>query len=67
MTPAEYTRVLRTLESVARGQAVSAADMDAARVEVRRVMRKHGASTRLRAGRFNREAEAWWRLLGGLT
>jgi hypothetical protein len=66
-TADDWPRVLTTLARVASGVSVAPSAMDRARVEVRRVMRDRGADTRIVTGPYNRSAEKWWRLLGGMS
>jgi hypothetical protein len=65
-TADDWRMVLTTLARVASGVRVAPSAMDRARVEVRRIMRERGATTRIVTGPYNRTAEKWWRLLGGL-
>lgn len=60
-------QALRILERVASNRSCSPEDVAAARVEMMKIMRTDGASTRVAAGDFNHAAEAWWRMLGGLA
>jgi len=60
-------KALRILRRVAAQRSCPPDDVLAARVEMMKIMRIDGASTRIEAGDCSRTAEEWWRTLGGLA
>jgi hypothetical protein len=60
-------KALRILRRVAAQRSCPPDDVLAARVEMMKIMRVDGASTKIEAGDCSRTAEEWWRTLGGLA